>query len=145
MCHSQRKLHMPCEGEKWDVASNLFCCTAEKSVFCCSKYTVSIWHIKKSKYIFYIIEKLANINHTVLLPNNKRIWLFLTEVTFPWKPAQWKHVLTFEGIPCGNVKLYQVVINLVLFCFDISENVKASSMSLVPQQCPFNSCSASHS
>lgn len=51
------------------------------------------------------------------------IIFFLIEVTFPWKPAQWKHVLTFKGIPCGNVKLHQVVINQVLWGFLIFQKM----------------------
>lgn len=73
--------------------------------------------------------------HSSIINQINMTILFLIEVTFPWKPVQWKHVLTFKGISRGNAKLKQVVINLVLFCFDFSENVKASSMSLASQQC----------
>lgn len=39
----------------------------------------------------------------------------LIEVTSPWKPAQWKHVLTSKGAPCGNIKLCHIVIYLIFW------------------------------
>lgn len=39
----------------------------------------------------------------------------LIEVTSPWKPAQWKHVLTFKSTSCGNIKLYDIVIYMIFW------------------------------
>lgn len=63
---------MPCEGGKWDV--DIIYCTAllKKSAFWSSKYTSCFYMThKKSKEIFYIIGKLANIKHAVPPFNNK--------------------------------------------------------------------------
>lgn len=62
---------------------------------------------KKSKDFFYIIEKLANINHTVLLSNNKSYKhdYFLPDGSnFPLKACSVKACFNFYRHPLWEYK-----------------------------------------
>lgn len=72
-CEPQSKeITYALRGEKWEAAYNLWHCTLNNlHSGAVNILIVFIRHIRKSEGYFYVAEKLANINRTVLLSNNK--------------------------------------------------------------------------